>query len=106
MARGTIAARRMTYEEYEREVDAGTHSEWVDGELTIFMPQSFRHVQIVSWLDALIRLFIELRGLGNVCIAPFEMKLRDGRSYREPDLLVIKNASLPRVERKRLIGPA
>ena len=102
----TEARPRMSYEDYEAWVDAGVHSEWVDGEVTVFMPPTFRHARIVSFLHALLRFFVDQRGLGEVSAAPFEMKLRAGRSYREPDLLFVADEHLDRVETKRLIGPA
>ena len=97
---------RMTYEDYEAWVDVRTHSEWVDGEVTIFMPATARHDQIVGFLLTLMRFIVDLRDLGRVFSEPFEMKLREGRSYREPDLLFVASEHLHRIDARRLTGPA
>jgi hypothetical protein len=61
MVRATTEKRlRMSYNEYEAWVDEDTHSEWVDGEVTVFMPTTARHDQIVGLLYALLRLFVDL----------------------------------------------
>lgn len=107
MVRATIKAPpRMTYEEYEAWVDEDTHSEWVDGEVIIFMPGSTRHQDLVMFLSTLVNLFVVIRRLGKVYSEPYEMKLRAGRSYRQPDLLFVANEHLDRIDAKRLSGPA
>ena len=105
-AGATLTKIRMSYEDYERWVDDKTHSEWVDGEVTVFMPTIPRHARIVRFLTVLLGYFIDLRQAGDVFAAPFEMKLRAGRSYREPDLLVVLTQNLGRIDNRRLNGPA
>jgi len=97
---------KMTYEEYLENVDESAHAEWVDGEATIFMPPGDPHQDISGFLGALLRYFLRAYDLGVVRNAPFEMKLRSGRSYREPDLLVITKDHLERLTPTRLDGPA
>ena len=45
---------RMSYEEYEAWMDENIQSEWVDGEVIIFMPPSARHERVIylrpDWL--------------------------------------------------------
>lgn len=107
MARTATETRlRMSYDEYYNWVDSHTHSEWVDGEVTIFMSPIPRHALIVSFLSTLLRFFVDLGQAGQVYAAPFEMKLRAGRSYREADLLFVKSEHLGRIDTKRLTGPA
>src|SRR5262245_6676684 len=95
---------RMTYEEYLNYVDDSTHSEWVDGEVTIFMPPSLFHQQISQFLTLLIARYARAFGLGQLVYAPFEMKLREGRSYREPDLLFVSTSEHARLTNQRLVG--
>src|SRR5581483_802903 len=38
--------------------------------------------------------------------APYEMRLREGRSYREPDLLFVRAGEQARLTDQRLLGPA
>jgi Uma2 family endonuclease len=97
---------RMSYEEYERTVGLTAHSEWVDGEVTVFMSPIPRHARIVRYLILLLGYFSELRQAGEVFAAPLEMKLRAGRSYREPDLLFVLTENLGRIDNRRLNGPA
>jgi Uma2 family endonuclease len=96
----------MSYDEYYAWVDSHTHSEWVDGEVMVFMPPIPRHDQIVVFLVTLMRFFVDHRQRGRVYVAPFEMRLREGRSYREPDLLFVLSDHLHRIEFRRLNGPA
>jgi Uma2 family endonuclease len=105
-ASATPTKLRMSYEDYERWVDDKTHSEWVDGEVTIFMPTIPRHARIVRFLLLLLGYVSELRQAGEAFTAPLEMRLRAGRSYREPDLLFVLTENLGRIDKRRLDGPA
>ena len=95
----------MTYDEFLA-LDDHVHAEWVDGEVTIFVPPSELHQDIVLFLAVLVGGFARRLGLGKVMIAPFEMRLIPGRSSREPDLLYIAREHRDRMTGKRLEGPA
>jgi Uma2 family endonuclease len=97
---------RMSYEEYAAWTDEDTFSEWVDGEVTVFMPPDVLHNGVALFLASVLNLFVDLRNLGKILPAPFEMKLRGGRSYREPDLLFVSHEHLYRLDDQRLNGPA
>lgn len=97
---------QMSYEDYLAFIDESTHSEWVDGEAIIFMPPTWRHQQISTFLVMVLGTFLTVKRLGQIVHAPFEMKLRAGRSYREPDILVLLTEHLGRQTGKRLEGPA
>src|SRR5262245_30512575 len=45
---------RMTYEEFLAWANEDTRAEWVDGEVILFMPQSRRHIRLISFLLRLI----------------------------------------------------
>lgn len=100
------ARKRMSYEEFREWVDEDTHAEWVDGEAIVFMPAKDAHQNTLEFLYELPALFARLFNLGKVRVAPFEMKLRQGRSYREPDILFISEESRDRLTEERLEGPA
>jgi Uma2 family endonuclease len=104
----TVTSRRlrMSYEEYEAWVNEDTHSEWVDGEVTVFMASTPRHQAIKNLLASLLTFYVALRRLGQVLDAPVEMRLRAGRSYREPDILFLATDHLDRIAAKRIDGPA
>lgn len=97
---------RMPYEEYLKYVDDSAHSEWVDGDVTIFMRPTLMHQLISQFLTLLISRYVRVLGLGLLVYAPFEMKLREGRSYREPDLLFVRASERARLTNQRLTGPA
>ncbi|MGH2531026.1 MAG: Uma2 family endonuclease [Thermomicrobiales bacterium] len=97
---------RMSYEDYFAWAGEDTFSEWVDGEVTVFVPPDERHNNTNYFLTVLLGLFVGLFDLGKVLTAPFEMKLREGRSYREPDLLFVAREHFDRLDGQRLNGPA
>jgi Uma2 family endonuclease len=95
---------RVSYEEWlTRPEDAG-QSEWVDGEVIEFMPPKTIHQSILVLLGKLVGLFVEIRGLGSVFVAPYEMRLAN--SAREPDLLFVATKHLDRIDANRLTGAA
>src|SRR5690242_3874872 len=79
----------MTYEEFLERVGDESHAEWVNGEVTIFMPPRTIHQRLVFWLSTLIALYARHFDLGEIIVAPFEMRLWPGRSSREPDILFV-----------------
>jgi Uma2 family endonuclease len=96
----------MTSEEFDAWAPEGPIAEWVDGKGIIFVTSSARHVRIGSLLKTLLRLFVDLTGVGEVLDAPFEMRLRDGGSRRESDILVVLPEHADRVRCHWLEGPA
>jgi Uma2 family endonuclease len=96
----------MSYEEFLTWVGEDTHAEWVNGEVTIFMPPKTAHQRIVFWLSTLIALYARHLNLGEVITAPFEMRLWPERSSREPDILFIAQEHRDRLTLERLEGPA
>lgn len=95
--------RHMTYEEFLEWADEDTWAEWVDGEVMILSPASPRHQDIADFLTSVLRMYAELKGLGRVISAPFQMKLERGR---EPDVLFVAREHLERLLETRLEGPA
>lgn len=98
--------RRMSYEEYLTQIDESKQAEWVDGEAIIFMPPTMRHQQIVGFLYSLLLSFVQHFRLGEVIVAPFEMKVTAESNAREPDILFVSNEHLDRLTEKKLEGPA
>jgi Uma2 family endonuclease len=97
---------RMSYQEWLDRVDEQAHSEWVDGEVIIYMPPGQAHQDDEFFLATLLRLFVDMRDLGKVMIAPFEMRLANINSSREPDIIFIAKRHLHRLTDARLDGPA
>ncbi len=96
----------MSYEDYLAWADEDIHAEWVDGEVIVFMPPSDRHQDLVGWLAALLRLFVDLFDLGAVRTEPFEMRARPDGPARRPDVLFVAREHLDRLTPQRLAGPA
>jgi Uma2 family endonuclease len=97
-------ALKMSYEEFLAWSDEDTHAEWVDGEVTLFMPPIRIHQTTEGFLYKLLSLYIDTFNWGQLLIAPFEMRL--SRSAREPDILFIATENLWRLTPERLVGPA
>ena len=98
--------RRMTYEEYVAWAPENRRTEWVDGEVIEFMSTKTRHAGLETFLIMLISTFVTLRELGRIYSGTYAMRVRDGRSSREPDMVYVANENLGRITRERLEGPA
>lgn len=95
----------MTYDEWLAWSEGeGVQSEWVNGEVVVFMPPNTAHALLVAFLLRLLADYAEAFDLGQVIAAPFEMRL--ARSAREPDLLFVARPHLDRLTPERLVGPA
>ena len=94
----------MSYEEFLDWADEDTLAEWVEGEVIMTSPASEPHQNLVGFLSSVLRTFVEQHELGQLLVAPFQMKLET--SGREPDLLFIGSDRLDRVHRTYLDGPA
>ena len=97
---------KMSYEEYLAWHDEDTRAEWVDGEVIIHMPVKPIHQIVLGFLSQLLSLYIELYDLGQLLVAPLEMKIDIEANSREPDILFIAKENLYRLTEDRLAGPA
>ncbi len=97
---------KLTYEEFLEWVDEDTWAEWIDGEVVMVSPASDRHQDVVAFLLALLRIVVEMWGLGVVRPAPFQMKIGKDLPGREPDLLFVAREHLDRLTKTFLNGPA
>ena len=104
-----ITPRRipMTVDEFKSWYDreAGRRGEWVDGEVIVFLAPQTIHQAISRLLTVVLSMYVEERELGMVLPGP-ELRLRENRSYREPDLLFIATENLARLDADGLRGPA
>lgn len=96
----------MSYAEFLTAFAETTHAEWVNGEAIVFMPPTIRHQDIVAFLVALLRAYVDYFRLGKVLAAPCEMRALPEGNAREPDLFFVAQANLPRLTETRLAGPA
>lgn len=101
--RGGTADFRMTYDEFLAWVDEDAQAEWVDGRVLMASPASIRHQLLADFLVKTLGTFVEVRHLGVVVSAPFQMKLANGR---EPDVLFVAEEHRDRLRSTHLAGPA
>ena len=97
---------QMTYEEYLAWAGSDMFSEWVDGEVIVFMSVKRYHQRLVGFLIRCMTDIVDAGDLGEVLFAPSEMLIRDGRSSREPDVMFVAKANEARNTPDRVIGPA
>jgi Uma2 family endonuclease len=105
-ARTADHPHKLSYEEFLDWCDEDTLAEWVDGEIIMASPASYRHQVVADFLLTVLNIYIEQRGLGRVISAPFQMKTGPALSGREPDLLFIAQENLHRLKNTYLDGPA
>src|SRR5699024_4908133 len=81
-------------------------TEWVNGKAIVFMPPNTKHQALVVFLSTLFSLFVELKRLGKMLVAPVEMRLLTEGSAREPDVLFVAQEHKARITKQRIEGPA
>jgi Uma2 family endonuclease len=106
-ARRTVPEPPVSYEEFLEWADENTRAEWVDGQIQVMSPASDKHQDLVRFLTSLFSTVAEESG-GEALVrpAPFQMRLEDRPSGREPDVLVVTTPHGDRVRETHLEGPA
>lgn len=101
----TVETIPMSYDEYVAwyDKDAGRRGEWVDGEVIVFMPATFRHENLVAFLLTLLTFIVSRKRLGVVVGSSYEVRTREGAA-REPDVKVVLNEHRDRITDRRLEG--
>lgn len=95
---------RMSYEAFLAWADENTHAEWVKGEVIVYMSAKPIHQKMVTFLLAILDLYVRLFNLGEVSVAPLQMRL--ATSGREPDILFLAKENQNRMSESYLAGPA
>jgi len=95
----------LSYEAFLKQY-MGYHAEWENGEVIVFMAASRRHQNLVVWLVAILRIFVETYELGWLVAAPFNMKLAMLKRGREPDILFVSQARQALIQENHLAGAA
>lgn len=94
----------ITYDEFMQWATEDTLAEWVKGKVRVTSPASARHQRLTAFLVGVLAAYVTTHDLGVVLSAPFQMKLPD--SGREPDILFVATAHLPRLHKTYLDGAA
>ncbi|MDB5391577.1 MAG: hypothetical protein JWM11_7223 [Planctomycetaceae bacterium] len=78
-----------------------TRAEWVNGEVILTSPAALRHVEITSWLQQVLGLFIHAKRLGKLLGPEYMIRLEHlGISRRVTDLLFVAQANFAHGEKK------
>ncbi len=90
-----IPGLRLTAEEYDAWLPDGIRAEWVDGEVLVMAPASFEHEDLIIWLGAVLRAYVEQHNLGRIIGSQFTLRLPGRR--RMPDLMFFAEEKRDRV---------
>lgn len=80
---------RMTEEEFVAWCDEDTKAEWIDGEIIMPPPANLQHVDLVGFLNFILRGFVTARNLGVVYGPELQVRFASLRRRRVPDLLFV-----------------
>lgn len=94
---------RWTYDEYAALPDDGHRYEIVNGVLIMAPAPSPEHQDIVGMIFHYLLVHIKFAGLGRVFQAPIDVELSPKNIF-QPDVVVILNEHLDRVQAKRIVG--
>ena len=94
----------MTEAEFMAWCDEDVKAEWVDGEVIIMSPSSFRHVDLAGLLLRILADFVEDHDLGKVVGPEFMIRLGAQRRIRVPDLLFIAKDRFGLIRKNHLEG--
>lgn len=76
--------------------------EYTDGSIEILPMPTDNHQAMLEWLFLALKVFIEQIG-GKVRFAPLRVLVREGK-YREPDILLVRDAHDPRRQNRFWLG--
>ena len=92
-----------TYNEYLNLPDDGKRYEIADGVLLLTPSSTGLHQDTIGEVCFYLRSHIKLAGLGLVIQAPFIVEL-SAKDLFQPDIFVVMNAHLDRVQEKKVVG--
>ncbi|MDI6886248.1 MAG: Uma2 family endonuclease [archaeon] len=96
----------MSYEDFLDFCDEDTLAEWVNGKIVRYSPASYGHQDLARWLISLLSIYLEIKKLGVICPAPFQMKTGRDLPGREPDIIFVREENLSMLKNTYLEGPA
>ena len=99
----------ISFEEYLQRYDSveGVHTEWTPRKVEVYtISNNTVHQEIIGWLYLLFRLFLDRHQLGRVLLAGVHMIWHKVQPARQPDLLIILNDKLDRIQSTYFDGAA
>lgn len=97
------ALSRMSEADFLAWEQEGVRAEWVDGEVTVMSPANDDHIDLVDWLIAVFRMYVEKQELGRVQ-SDGRVRLRDLRKIRDPDILFVSQGQIDRLRPTHVEG--
>jgi len=94
----------ITEDEFVAWCDEDVKAEWVDGEVLIMSPSSYRHVELVDWLVTIMGTYASAHDLGRIRGPEFMVRFGARRRRRVPDLLFIAKDRLDLLRPNHLEG--
>ncbi len=92
-----------TYDDYAALPNDGHRYEIVNGVLVMTPAPTPEHQEIIGEIYSALRTHIKLAGLGRVFMSPIDVDLGPKKVF-QPDVVVILNEHLDRVQAKKIIG--
>lgn len=92
-----------TYTHYAALPEDGHHYEVVDGVLYMSPSPGYLHQNTVFWLVYYLAPRVRIAGLGEVCLAPFDVELASD-TIVQPDVMVVLNERLDIITPSRIKG--
>ncbi len=80
--------------------------EWINGEVFEMSNPSLKHQDLSDFLTSISRFFIEVKNLGKVISAPFQIKFDFRPSGRQPDIMFVSNENLHLLKKQYVDGTA
>jgi Uma2 family endonuclease len=100
-----IIAEGISFEQFVIDYGEG-HHEWLMGKVINVVSNSKSHAMTIAFLIAMLELYLRFTRIGQVFATGYPQYMGDDRPAREPDIVVVLNANLPRTQKNYLDGPA
>lgn len=97
---------KISWEAFMEWVDEDTRAEWVDGEIEMSSPASFRHQHINSFLTSVLKIYVEMTNCGIDIQGEFMMRLPNIPRGRAPDWVFLRNEHANRLQENSVNGAA
>lgn len=94
----------LTYEDLELMPDDGRRYELINGEIVVSPSPNRPHQELIWRLALLINLFVRPRRLGEVILAPFDVKLLDLGAWVQPDIIFFGAERLHLLRNNEAVG--
>jgi Uma2 family endonuclease len=84
----------------------GQYAEWMMGKVEVHVTNNTAHNMILLFLSTLLNQYLGYTAIGELLLAGISMYLTDDKPGREPDLMIVLNDHLERIQPTFLDGPA